>query len=298
MFDTPITGAPRAESLTRLLCRWGWPILWALVAFVALATASPASAQFVANEGFNANGSPTLAIELQPYLYLPHSSITIGLARPPGEDITIDRPRPTLADVLAKLNAAFDCDCDVRYGNWSGEVNILYVSVSTKTNLGGMGRIPPATLDNTATVFLISPGIGYRVLPTTSSSKVSVDLRAGFTYASLTAESDFQAGEFAHTGNHGVDFAQPWVGTRVDYYPSTKWRIENTLALNGLGVDGGSLGWNVKLGASYLITKWLDVSFGYTAQKVERDTPPLPDGANRSVDVLLRGPYAALGLRF
>lgn len=98
--------------------------------------------------------------------------------------------------------------------------------------------------------------------------------------------------------HHNVSFLQPWVGTRVDYYPSPKWRIENTLALNGLGVDGGSVGWNTKLAFSYLITKWLDVSLGYAAQKLNRDTPTLADGSNRSVDILLYGPYAAVGLRF
>jgi hypothetical protein len=237
-------------------------------------------------------------VELQPYLYLPRSSITIGLARAAGQDITIDRPRPTLANVLAKLDAAFTCDCVARYGNLSGEVNIVYVAVSDTTNFPAKGPIPAASLYAKASVFLISPGLGYRVIPTTSTSKVSFDVRAGFTYASTTADVDLTAGQFADSVNHGISFLQPWVGTRVDYYPSPKWRIENTLALTGLGVDGGSIGWNTKLAFSYLITKWLDVSLGYAAQRLTRDSPTLPDGSNRSVDILLYGPYAAVGLRF
>jgi hypothetical protein len=290
--------AHRADRRTGPLWTWGSIIFWGITALVALAGVSPAKAQFYANEGFDSNGSPKLSVELQPYIYLPHTSLTVGLGRASQEDITIDRPRPTIADILAKLDAAFTCDCTARYGNFSGEVNIVYVAVSSTTNFPAKGPIPPATLDSHASIFLISPGVGYRVLPTTRTSKVSFDVRAGFTYASVNADSDFQAGEFAGSSSHGVGFIQPWIGTRVDYYASTKWRIENTFSLNGLGVDGGSVGWNTKLGASYLINKWLDVSFGYAAQKLNRDLATAPDGANRSVDLLLRGPYAALGLRF
>ena len=122
--------------------------------------------------------------------------------------------------------------------------------------------------------------------------------RAGFTYASLSADAELQAGEFAGSGSVSRSLIQPWIGERFDYYPSPRWRIENTLALTGLGVDGGSIGWNGNLTASYLVTKWLDVRAGYQVNQLKKNASILADGTNRSVNILLYGPFVGFGFRF
>jgi hypothetical protein len=248
---------------------------------------------FSSREGFNADGRPTPAFEAQLWLYLPAVDATIGLNRPPGTDIVINRPRPTVADVVNHLSFAFTCDCTVRYGDWSADVTVLYVSTKQKTNVPPLPpALPQAVINSTLSVVYVSPGLGYRVLRT---DHVSLDLRAGFTYAALNADAEFLAGQFARAASYNPSFIQPWMGERIDYYPTPRWRIENTAALTGIG---GPAGWNAKIGVSYLVTSWFDVTLGYRASETKRDLDPRPDGALRNVRILFYGPVAALGFRF
>ena len=61
MLKYPDQRAHRVESRTGPLWTWGWIIFWGIAAFIALADVSPAKAQFLASQGFDANGSPTHA---------------------------------------------------------------------------------------------------------------------------------------------------------------------------------------------------------------------------------------------
>jgi len=267
------------------------------LAFI-LAWAQPAAAEFFsATDGFK-DGAPTFTFELAPYLYLPNVNGTIGLGRPSGEDIDVDRPRPTVASLVPKLNFAFDCDCLARYGNWSAELNFIYISVKQQTVVPPLPpNVPQATLNTKLSTFYVSPGIGYRIL-SSESGHWDVDYRMGFTYAGVSADSDFAAGEFSASGSHTIDFIQPWIGGRFDYYPTRRWRLQSTAAATGLGVDNGSVGWNAKGTISYLFTSWFDVELGYGASETYRDPSILPDGTNRTLRLLLYGPIAALGFRF
>jgi hypothetical protein len=283
----PDSGAPRRGAVTHLLP--------ALALLLGLLCARPAMAQFSATEGVSSSGAPQFTAELQPFVWLPATSASIGLDRPPGTDLTVNLPRPTIADVAASLDGAFSCACLVRYGNWSGEVSIEYVAVHTSEFIapilpGGTG----ATLNNHLSVFFISPGVGYRVA---SSSDLSLDLRAGFSYSSVSVSAAFAKDRFGGV-SHDSDFIQPWIGERLDYFPSPKWRLETTFALNGLGVAGGEVGWNARVGVSYLVSKWFDVSAGYYASQTFRDETAGPNGANNNLNLLQYGPYMAVGLRF
>jgi hypothetical protein len=272
--------------------------LAALALLMGVLCAQPSFAQWSAQDGFNADGSPKLAFDLQPYLFLPNTSLTIGLDRAAGEDVTVGRPRPTVASALSSLSAAFDCDCLIRFGNFSGEVNILYVAVKEKTTFPPLPpRLPQAILQTSESVFLISPGIGYRIV-NADSHKLSLDGRAGFTYGALTADADFELGEFATAGSKTLSLIQPWVGERLDYYPARKWRLENNFALTGLGVDGGAIGYRGDITAAYLFSHWFYTSLGYAVTFTKRDGDILPNGANREVRLLLYGPVGTLGFRF
>lgn len=268
------------------------------LAFI-LGCASPAAAEFFsASDGFKADGAPTFTFELEPYLYLPYTNATIGLDRPAGEDINVNRPRPTVASLVPKLSFAADCDCLVRYGNWSAEVNFIYISLKEHTNFLPLPpNLPAATLDTKLRTYFVSPGIGYRVF-SSDKGHWDIDYRVGFTYAGVTADSDFAAGEFAASGSHTVDFIQPWVGGRFDYYPSRRWRLQTTVAATGLGVDNGSVGWNARGTVAYMFNSLFDVQLGYGAQETYRDLSILPDGSDRSLRLLTYGPILALGFRF
>ncbi len=258
----------------------------------------PAAAQFSAREGFAPDGSSHWSFELSPYVFLPNVSANIGLARPPGVDVTVNQNRPTVSKLLATLTGAFLGDALVRYGDWSAELNIFYVAAQVSKQFppvlaGG----PGATLKSTVSGVLVSPGFGYQVLPTDASSQFALDVRAGFTYSSVTAGAEFEQSALGGV-DHNSSFVQPWIGTRVSYYPSPNWRIGGDVALTGLGVDGGSVGWNGRLGVSYLITNWFDVTLGYAATQTRRNQPAGSRGESRSVNLLAYGPVLAIGFRF
>jgi hypothetical protein len=272
--------------------------LWSLALLLGLLCAQPAMAQFSATEGLSSSGAPQWTTELQPFIWLPATDAHIGLGIPPGTDVIVKLPRPTIANLVAHLDGAFDCNCLVRYGNWSGEVTIAYVALSTSEFIapilpGGKG----AVLNNHLSVFYISPGIGYRILPTNSTSNLSMDLRAGFSYNTIDVSAAFAQDRFGGF-SRSRDFVQPWIGERMDYYPTPKWRLENTFAINGLGVDGGAIGWTGRVSAAYLVSKWFDVSLGYQGAQTIRNQTSARSGANNNLNLLQYGPYMAVGFRF
>jgi hypothetical protein len=250
---------------------------------------------FSTREGFNADGRPKPAFEVQLPLYLPAVSASIGLNRAPNTDIIVNRPRPTIAELIDKLNFAITCECTVRYGDWVGEVSVLYVEArqTTKT-LPLPPVVPAAVLKTKVNTLYISPGIGYRLF---RSDHVSLDARAGFTYAELDVNSDFEAGQFARSGSYRPSFVQGWFGERIDYYPSPHWRIENTAQVTtALGQE--KVGWDAKLAVSYLFNRWVDVTLGYRGSQFSHSGEPAANGALRNVSVLLYGPLFAVGVRF
>lgn len=271
----------------------------ATLALLAVLLAAPrARAQFSAHEGFTADGAAHWSFEVTPYLYLPNVDATIGLSHPPGTDISINRSRPTLSQLVSSLTGAFVAYSVARYGNWSAELNVLYIGVEAKKSFGPvLPGGPGATLKSSATTVFVSPGFGYRVFPSGPGGNVAVDLRAGIIYNYLDTSANFEQSRLGGI-NASYSFVQPWLGTRVAYYPSPKWRLSLDTALTGLGVDGGAIGWNGRLSASYLITSWLDFTLGYAAVQTIRHRSLERDGTNRSINLLAYGPVAAIGFRF
>jgi hypothetical protein len=244
-------------------------------------------------EGFDAQGRMKPAFEFKLWVFLPAVNATIGLNRPPGQDIVINRPRPTIADVVNKLDFAITCDCLVRYGDWSAEVTLFYVGTEQKTTFAPLPpALPAAKLNSKFSLLYVSPGIGYRVLRT---DLVSLDLRGGFTYTELSADADFAAGQFAGSKSYTPSFTEGWEGWRFNIYPSQRWRIENNVAVTGIG---DKLGWDADLDVSYLIARWFEVSLGYRASESRRDPGPDILGRIRGSRILLHGPVLALGFRF
>jgi hypothetical protein len=271
--------------------------LWAAAVLLGALSIRPAAAQFSATDGFTADGRPNWSFEVSPYLFLPNISATVGLQRPAGVDLSINQNRPTVSKLTETLTGAFTMDNLARYGNWSGELNFLYVSGAATRNVppivvGGNG----ATLKATASELMVSPGFGYQVLPVGPSSQVTLDARAGFTYNSVSASAGFAQSQFGGV-NVSSDFVQPWIGGRLSYYPSPDWRVVGILAATGLGVDG-AIGWNGRIGVSYLITNWADVTLAYNAVQTVRNGSIGANGENRSVNILAYGPVLALGVRF
>jgi hypothetical protein len=262
----------------------------ALCASAALSPAIAADEGFSSQEGFTANGTPEWRFELAPYLWLPTTSVNLNLGALPDKSASIP-----VGNILSHFTGGFMGEGIARYGNWAGEMNLFWISVGKNKDF----TIPDSDGD-TANVrlhsgmFAISPGIDYRI---DHSDKLALDARVGFTYFTANASAHLQDSPGSGV-SRSADFAQPWIGERLSYFPSPKWRLVNTLALTGLGADGGRMGWNGTIAASYLVNSWFDLSVGYRAVQTYKSQPDGPMGQNLSVNILDYGPVLSGGFRF
>jgi outer membrane protein OmpA-like peptidoglycan-associated protein len=271
----------------------------------------PAHAQYFTNhDGYTDDGQYRVQVELSPYLWLPATSGSIGFAHPDivnhisGTHGTISgdigTAVPSVNTLAESLHFSFMGDGLLRYGPYSAEVDLQYVSAfGSKT----IFTHPDGSIDRLhvdASYVRIAPGLGYQVYSgDVFSIPTSVDARAGFAYFAnwkkLQGEGDLTGG----IGNSG-NFVQPWVGTRIDFIPAPSWRIELTAMVQGFGVDNGSWGWGASAIVSYAVSSWFDVNAGYRALNSERNQGNLdtPGSAKRSLDLTAYGPVVGFSLRF
>jgi hypothetical protein len=260
-------------------------------------SAEPVSAQLFSNgEGYSPDGTYRVHVEVTPYLWLPALSASIGLRRPAGTDVSVNRPRETVSQLVNSLNGAFAADSIVRYGPWSAELNIFWVSADQSKTFPRLVNAPEVKLKTSNSTVFVSPGVGYQIIPNFAPETLSFDVRAGFSYFETSAAAKL---DLSSEGEAQVsyDFVQPWLGVRADYYPSPNWRIDLASAVTGLSVDS-VWGWNARLGISYLIARWVDASLGFAALGTDRSLHRREDGSSRSVRLVAYGPVAGFGFRF
>lgn len=268
------------------------------IATISVLSDGRAQAQLFSNrEGYYSDGTYQVHVEITPYLWLPATDASIGLKRAPNREIDINRPSPTVADLVSSLSGAFVADTLVRYGPWSAEVNFDWIAVHKDKTLPPFGPAPEGKLKLYDSSVYVAPGIGYQIIPAFAPDKLSFDVRAGFSYFQTNASASI-TGSLLDGAHVSYDFVQPWVGFRANYYPSPHWRIDLRAAATGLGVDGGVWGWNALLGASYLITRWLDVTLAYAALAADRHGKTGLDGSSRKLSLTSYGPLLAVGFRF
>jgi hypothetical protein len=124
-----------------------------------------------------------------------------------------------------------------------------------------------------------------------------LDVRTGFSYFSADASTGFENSPFGGL-SHTTTLVEPWIGLRGTSIASPDWRFTAEVAGTGFGTNGGSWGWNGRVGVSYLVTNWLDVSLGYFGYQTT-----LPSGSGaieqaHQLRLLSYGPILAVGFRF
>lgn len=265
---------------------------------------TPAQAQFFSNkDGYTADGKYQVQLEVTPYVWLPATSGSVGFASPRISDRStgnFSTAVPSLSKLANSLHGAFMGAGVVRYGPYSGEIDIQYVDASQSKTLftgpnGGVARV-----NASASLVRVAPGIGYQVYSgELFGIATSADARVGFAYFS---SSQSLKGEADLTGEtSGSDsFVQPWLGGRLSFVPAPRWRVELGALAQGFGIDGGSWGWGASLIGSYAITKWATLNLGFRALDTERtrgnrDTLA---ASRRSLSLTAYGPVVGVGFRF
>lgn len=256
-----------------------------------------ASAQFSAREGYAPGGAYRISVELTPYLLLPALDASVGLQHPPGFDASVNKPVPSLAQVLDHLNFAFLGEGLVRYGPFSAEADVQYVSAFQKRDFpaGPQGRA--ATLKSDVSVVRVLPGFGVQVLPVEADSPFMLDVRTGFSYFSTDASTGFQNSRFGGI-SHTTTLVEPWLGLRGTWIISPDWRFTAEAAGTGFGTNGGAWGWNGRVGVAYLVTSWLDVSLGFDGFQTTLPSGSGAAGQAHALRLLSYGPIVGVGLRF
>jgi hypothetical protein len=258
-----------------------------------------ASAQFAGNsDGYNSDGSYRVQVDLTPYFWLPASNASVSLGPRGGITGSTSTGVPTASQLANTVHGAFMGFGLLRYGPFSTELDIDWVTASAgKTAMGPLGNT--LHLSTSLTLFRIAPGLGYEVVRSDiGGMPVTVDARVGF--AAFTYSDKIGSLEFPTGVSDSGSFVQPWLGTRVSLYPGTKWRIELGALAQGFGVGGGSWGWGASAIASYAVNRWLDVSAGFRALNTSRyaeDVGPLGSG-KRSLNLTAYGPIFGVGFRF
>jgi hypothetical protein len=276
----------------------------ALLAVAGIATTPPARAQYFSNkDGYAADGTPKLQVELDPYAWWPGVGGSVHLASP-----IIDDRRPGsfntglfswsfLRDVL---HFAFMGDGVVRYGPFSGEIDMQYLSVSESQTLFTGPRGDVFRVNTAVQLTRVAPGVGYQVYTgAIGGIPVSFDARAGFAF--LTTSQTY-TGEAALTGlssSNNTSFVQPWLGGRADFILTPQWRIELGAQVSGFGVSGGAWGWGASGAVSYAVNDWCTLNLGARAIETERfGDSNTAAGSRRSLSLVVYGPLFGVGFRF
>ena len=269
-----------------------------VVGSLALAVAAaPASAQLSANDGYAADGSYKLQVEITPYLWLPATNTKFDLGPNSRISGSVSSGIPTAAQLASSLHGAFMGYTLVRYGPWSAELDFDWVEATSNNKFvsGPLGNTIGVT--ESASMVRVAPGFGYQfVNSAVADMPLIVDARAGFAF--FHWDASISSGPPSLKGNSS--FVQPWLGGRLAVYPAPQWRVTLDAAAQGFGVSGGSWGWGADLLVAYGVTDWMDVTGGFRALKSSRnedDKGPAGNG-KRIFDLLAYGPILGVGFRF
>jgi hypothetical protein len=268
------------------------PAFLGAAALAGMLAIAPAHAGVSADDGYTASGAPAVRVELTPYVWLPATSSHFNLG--PRGNISGDASTgiPTASDLSASLHGAFMGNGLLRYGPWSAELDILWVDAAGDSTTAPDRRGRSFGLHGSVSLTRVAPGFGYEVVKSAiGGMPVTLDLRAGF--AAFWWSGSISSTQNLFGGQSGSDsFIQPWVGGRVNFYPGPRWRVSLAAAAQGLGVDGGSWGYDASLLVSWAATDWLNVTGGFRAIRSQRLDGP------KTIDATFYGPMLGVGFTF
>jgi hypothetical protein len=262
-------------------------------------SAGTALAQVSAKDGFAPDGSYRWNFELAPYLWLPaaSASFSAGPSRQISGGTTVGVP--SVQDLTQSLHGAFMGYGLVRYGPFSGELDIQWVDAAQDKTIGPDASGRTGNLSASASYVRLAPGFGYQVYNgALGGFPVTLDARAGFAWFSWSARA---TSELTPVGiSPSGSFIQPWLGLRAAFYPGERWRVQLDAVGQGFGVSGGSWGWGTSLVGTYSVNTWFDVNLGFRALHSSRfDSDAGPRGTGqREFDFTAYGPVVGVGFRF
>ncbi|SHF42163.1 Outer membrane protein OmpA [Acidocella aminolytica 101 = DSM 11237] len=275
-----------------------------LALWLAASVGMAARAQYFSNrDGYTSTGAYRVQVEVDPYFWWPGFAGSVNYATPIADSRMLSAFNTGLLspiDIAHILHAAFIGDGLVRYGPYSAEMDLQYISVSQSQDLPSGPLGDNLRLKSALQLLRIAPGFGYQVYAgNVYGVPTSVDARAGFSFFSASQSYTGEEELAGRSSTNNTNFVQPWIGTRADFIPGPRWRIELAALVQGFGVDGGSWGWGASGTISYAVNDWLSINLAARALDTERlglsrDTL----GVRRSLHITTYGPIFGVGFRF
>lgn len=291
-------------NLTRMGGRLREALAPCLLAALLAVSVAPiaARAEVSANDGYASDGSYEWHFELVPYAWLPASSAEVKLGN--GASVNINAGVPSVSQLRNVVTGVFMGFAQARYGPWSAQLNIDYLSASETKRLppGPLGLIG-RSLNVSTSLVRVAPGFGYEVYRgTVGTVPTTLDGLIGFSY--FTHSTTLDLSRFGPRGrpllvstlSNSGDFVQPWLGFRASIYPWPRWRFQLQASVQGLGVDGGSWGWGAGLFATWAATHWLNLIAGFNALNSQGRSGS--GAAIKSISFTEYGPLIGLSFTF
>jgi hypothetical protein len=272
----------------------------ATVAFFLLLGLLPARAGVSPQDGYAADGTPKIHIELAPYVWLPASNSQATLRN--GATAALSAGVPSVSQLTNVLTGAFMGMGLLRYGPWSAELDIDYVGASQDKGLpvGAVGVSRSLKFD--ISTVRVAPGIGYQVFNgPVAGIPATLDARVGFSWFTSSSTLGLDrigplGRERAFTIDESGEFTQPWLGLRASIYPGPRWRFQLLASGQGFGVGGGTWGWSVAAIGTWSATSWLNLNAGFIAQ--HESGTLAPSRLIRELSTTLYGPVLSVSFTF
>ena len=226
-------------------------------------------------------------VQVTGYLWATALNGTVGIGNLPNSDVNL-----TFSDILQNLDGALMGDIFVRNGPWMFLGDVVWASLSDKTNLN-IANSPTLKYDQD---LLILSAIGGYELPL-GVDALDLSLTAGVRYQRLTTELTLQSGTFPISVNRNrtEDWIDPVFGLAMQYDISKHWTLNGLADIGGFGV-GSEFTSQGFLTASYNWTDRISTAFGYRALYTNYESG---SGSNRfDYEATLHGPFMSVGLHF
>lgn len=198
-------------------------------------------------------------------------------------------------EVLDKIECYVPFDLEARVGHWGFDVDMFHVRLedTAHTPLGPVHLLAEQTILELAGFYRIGT---WPACPRSDSS-ISLDMFGGARYNRLNGGVGLPMVGQGIQLSRTEEWWDPFVGPRVTWRPMNKLSIFARSDIGGFGIENCShSSWQFIGGAEYDFTKNVFLEVGYRLLDTDFDT-----GSGRNhfeYDILMQGPYLALGVKF
>lgn len=250
------------------------------------------SAQKVEDDGLKPAGQKPWEVRFIVYGWIPGFD---GHAGPGANPPSLDVNYCDVLDSIDLIECMVPVDLEVRYGPVGVFADLFYVKLEDQV------RRDLISINLVGKQTILEVGGFYRVgiwpLDSQSSSAITADVLGGARYNRLEGAIGLQAPERAISIDRAREWWDPFLGPRLIWQVTEQFSLRARGDVGGFGIENCShFVWQINAAAEYAITRNILIEVGYRLLDTDYETDSGPD--HFTYDVLMQGPYIALGVKF